>query len=73
MKTFQAPFVHGLSIAEKKRPPDCNGRGFSYGLKSGDSVPNNVNGSARESNRPARTVTRHNDFKSGIDLFTNVH
>ena len=38
MKAFQARFVHGLSIADKKRPPTVM-IGGSYGLKSGDLVP----------------------------------
>ena len=70
---FPSTFCPWIVHSGEKETPDCNGRGFSYGLKSGDFVPSNVDGSGRESNRPARIVTRHNDFKSGIDLFTNVH
>jgi len=38
VKAFQARFAHGLSIADKKRPPTVT-VGGSYGLKSGDLVP----------------------------------
>jgi len=40
VKAFQARFVHGLCIADKKRPPTVM-VGGSYGLKSGDLVPRN--------------------------------
>ena len=63
MKTFQAPFVHGLSIAEKKRPPTVMVGGFLMGWNQAISCLNMSGGSARESNRPTPLVTRHNGFE----------
>ena len=63
MKTFQAPFVHGLSIAEKKRPPTVMVGGFLMGWNQAISCLNMSGGSARESNPPTPLVTRHNGFE----------
>ena len=63
MKTFQAPFVHGLFIAEKKRPPTVMVGGFLMGWNQAISCLNMSGGSARESNPPTPLVTRHNGFE----------
>ena len=73
MKTFQAPFVRGLSIAEKKRPPTVMVGGFLMGWNEVISCPIMLAGVLGCRTRPAPIDTRHNGFKSGIDLFTNVH
>jgi len=63
VKTFQAPFVHGLCIAEKKSPPTVMVGGFLMGWNQAISCLNMSGGSARESNRPTPLVTRHNGFE----------
>jgi len=73
VKTFQAPFVHGLSIAEKKRPPTVMVGGFLMGWNRVIScliMSTGVRGSQTDPPGSSRGIT---DFKSGIDLFTNVH
>jgi hypothetical protein len=73
VKTFQAPFVHGLSIAEKKRPPTVMVGGFLMGWNRMIScliMSPGVRGSQTDPLGSSRSIT---DFKSGIDLSTNVH
>ena len=61
---FPSTFCPWIVHSGEKETPDCNGRGFSYGLESGDPMPEYVGGSARESNPPTPLVTRHNGFEA---------
>ena len=78
MKTFQAPFVHGLSIAEKKRPPTVMVGGFLMGWNQAIPCLNmlaGVLGSRTHLPRSSRGITdlkpvpiRTNRFSSPVNL-----
>jgi len=58
---FPSTFCPWIVHSGEKETPDCNGRGFSYGLKSGDSVPiyclAGVRGSRTHLPRSSRGIT----------------